>query len=112
VQCAQAASTASNGVLARFWLWRFDRPDPEVALDNFWGKTESQIVADLQQASNTVIGIPSGPADVELAVDPYFPKTIPTVAEELRGRAVHPGGRNRLFLDGHASFFRDARTPR
>ena len=111
VQCAQSTSVSSNTATAHYWLWRFDRPDAEVALDNFWGKTETQILADLQAASNVVIGIPSAPVDVELAVDPYFPKTIPTVSEELRGRAVHPGGRNRLFLDGHVSFFRDARTP-
>jgi prepilin-type N-terminal cleavage/methylation domain-containing protein/prepilin-type processing-associated H-X9-DG protein len=112
VQCTQSTSFDSNSAMARFWLWRFDRPDAEVALDNFWGKTESQILADLQEASNMVIGIPSGLADVELAVDAYFPKTIPSVSEELRGRAVHPGGRNRLFLDGHASYLRDARTPK
>jgi len=112
VQCAQSASVSSNAPLVRYWLWRFDRPDADVALDNFWGKSEGQIVADLQAAANPVIGNPDGPADVELAVDSYFPKTIPTVAEELKGRAVHPGGRNRLFLDGHVSFFRDARTPR
>jgi prepilin-type processing-associated H-X9-DG protein len=110
-QCAQSTSVSSNGPSAYYWLWRFDRPDTEVALDNFWGKSETQILADLQAAANPAIGIPSGSADVELAVDPYFPKTIPTVAEELRGRAVHPGGRNRLFLDGHVTFFRDARTP-
>jgi prepilin-type processing-associated H-X9-DG protein len=27
-------------------------------------------------------------------------------------RGAHPGGRNRLFLDGHTEFLKDARTPR
>ena len=54
--------------------------------------------------------MPDGPADPELGVDPYFPRTIPTVPAALRGRAVHFGGRNRLFLDGHVKFLRDART--
>ena len=53
---------------------------------------------------------PGGPAsDVELVVDPYFPKTIPTVPPELTGLAAHSRGRNRLMLDGHAEFVRDAR---
>jgi prepilin-type processing-associated H-X9-DG protein len=45
-----------------------------------------------------------------MVMDPYFPRTIPTVADDLKGRAVHMGGRNRLFLDGHAKWLRDART--
>jgi prepilin-type processing-associated H-X9-DG protein len=48
--------------------------------------------------------------EVELAVDPYFPNTIESLPAEVRGRALHPGGRNRLFLDGHAAFYRDPRT--
>jgi prepilin-type processing-associated H-X9-DG protein len=47
---------------------------------------------------------------VELMVDPYFPRTIGAVAPALRGRAVHRGGRNRLFLDGHIRWLRDIRT--
>jgi len=30
----------------------------------------------------------------------------------LLGRTIHPGGRNRLYLDGHARFTKDSRTPR
>jgi prepilin-type N-terminal cleavage/methylation domain-containing protein/prepilin-type processing-associated H-X9-DG protein len=112
VQCGQSTSLSSNAPVARYWLWRFDRPDTEVALDNFWGKSETQILADLQAAQNPTIGYPSGAAEIELAVDSYFPKTIPTVPEGLNGRAVHAGGRNRLFLDGHGTFFRDTRTPK
>jgi hypothetical protein len=32
------------------------------------------------------------------------------VAPELKGRAVHFGGRNRLFLDSHVKYLRDIRT--
>jgi len=110
-QCAQLAETTANAVTTHYWLWRFDNQNAVVPLDNFWGKSETQIVADLQAAANPAIGFPNGPSDVELAVDPYFPKTITTVEPALKGRAVHAGGRNRLFLDGHGEYFRDARTP-
>lgn len=96
--------------VSNYWMWRFDRPDEPVALDNFWGKTIDSAVSDLAAANNPTVGIPDGPADVELAVDPYFPKTIPSVEAGLKGKAVHAGGRNRLFLDSHAKFLRDART--
>jgi prepilin-type N-terminal cleavage/methylation domain-containing protein/prepilin-type processing-associated H-X9-DG protein len=109
-QCAQPISTETNAPLARYWLWRFDRIEQVVPLDNFWGKTDEESVADLRIANNPQAGIPNGPSDVELAVDPYFPKTIPSIPDPYRGRAVHPGGRNRLFLDGHATFLKDART--
>ncbi len=101
-----AAQTASS----RYWLWRFDHPDDPVAQDNFWGKTDDEAVRDLRDANNAQAGVPEGPADAELAVDPYFPRTIPTVAPVLKGRAVHMGGRNRLFLDGHVKYLRDVRT--
>jgi prepilin-type N-terminal cleavage/methylation domain-containing protein/prepilin-type processing-associated H-X9-DG protein len=103
-----AIQAEQNGV--RYWLWRFDRPDDPVPLDNFWGKSEVKALDDLQVANNPQAGVPSGVADVELAVDPYFPKTIPSVLVSLRGKAVHAGGRNRLFLDGHAKWLRDIRT--
>lgn len=109
-QCNQAISTETNAPVAQYWLWRFDRVTQEIPLDNFWGKTEEQAVADLRNANNPQVGIPNGAAEVELSVDPYFPKTIPTIPEPYKGRAVHPNGRNRLFLDGHVAFLRDART--
>jgi len=112
VQIVQRASESPDAAATRYWMWRFDRPDDPVAQDNFWGKREDQAVADLQAANNPAAGVPTGPTEVELAVDGYFPGTIPSVDASLRGRAVHPGGRNRLFLDGHAAFFRDARTSR
>jgi len=48
---------------------------------------------------------------IELVVDPYFPKTVPTVPSGMSGRTIHAGGRNRILLDGHAQFLKDARTP-
>ncbi len=80
-------------------------------LEDFWGKSESQAVADLQTANDATVGPISGPVDVELVVDPYFPKTVPTVAPELKGRTIHAGGRCRVFLDGHTQFIKDSRTP-
>lgn len=94
---------------AGYWLWRFDREIDPVALDNFWGKTTEGAVVDLRAAGNPVAGQPLGPSEVELAVDPYFPNSIPGVPPELSGRAPHPGGRNRLMLDLSAAFWRDSR---
>ncbi len=109
-QCNQAISTETNAPIAQYWLWRFDHIDVDIPLDNFWGKTSEQCVTDLRAANNPQAGVPNGASDVELAVDPYFPKTIASLPDDIRGRAVHPNGRNRLFLDGHVSFLRDART--
>ena len=109
-QVLQTTSTAADAITTRYWLWRFDRPDFPIPLDNFWGKTELQAVDDLRAANNPTAGLPNGPADAEMAVDPYFPRTIPTIPAAIRGKGVHFGGRNRLFLDGHVKYFRDART--
>lgn len=109
-QAAQPLDATANPPMTRYWLWRFDRPDVPTPLDDFWGKTESQAVSDLQQANNPQAGNPDGVADVEVAVDPYFPATIPTVPATLKGVAVHMGGRNRLLLDWHVKYFRDIRT--
>jgi prepilin-type N-terminal cleavage/methylation domain-containing protein len=111
-QSVQAVSSQTNAPLTRYWLWRFDRPDDPVGLEDFWGKTEPQAVADLQAANDSNLGSITGPSDVELSVDTYFPLTIATVDPELRGRTTHPGGRNRVLLDGHAQYLKDARTPR
>ncbi|MBW3623509.1 MAG: DUF1559 domain-containing protein [Armatimonadetes bacterium] len=109
-QVAQRTSDAPDALTTYYWLWRFDRIGEEVSLDNFWGKTVDEAVADLRAADDRVIGKPDSAADVELAVDPYFPKTIQSVDEDLRGLAVHSGGRNRLFLDSHVKYLRDARV--
>jgi prepilin-type N-terminal cleavage/methylation domain-containing protein/prepilin-type processing-associated H-X9-DG protein len=95
--------------LVTYWLWRFDRTDDPVPLDNFWGKTVSRCVSDLSVSGNPTVGIVTGPVQVEMAVDPYFPSTIGSVPAELKGLAVHPKGRNRLFLDNHVAFEKDAR---
>jgi prepilin-type N-terminal cleavage/methylation domain-containing protein/prepilin-type processing-associated H-X9-DG protein len=115
VQSAQPLSAVSNAPVARYWLWRFDRTndigDP-LMIEDFWTKTIPQAVTDLQAANDPLVGYPNGPVDVELVVDPYFPSTAPTVSPDLLGRTIHPPGRNRLFLDGHVQFLKDAkRTP-
>jgi prepilin-type N-terminal cleavage/methylation domain-containing protein/prepilin-type processing-associated H-X9-DG protein len=110
IQVLQTTDTTPAAALTRYWLWRFDRPDNPIPLDDFWGKTEPQAISDLQKADDPTVGIPNGPADVELAVDPYFPDTIKTVTPSLRGKSAHFGGRNRLYLDGHVKFLRDYRT--
>ena len=109
-QCVQAWRSNDVTAVVTYWLWRFDRKDDPIPLDEFWGKTVTQCLADLREVTNNpVIGRPGGPAEVELAVDPYFPATIASLPPELRGRAVHRKGRNRLFLDMHAQFERDSR---
>lgn len=110
VQVEQPLGPTPPGEIANYWMWRFDRMDDPVPLDNFWGKNELQCVDDLRSANNPQAGIPNGTSDVELAVDPYFPRTIPSVEAALRGKAVHFGGRNRLFLDNHVRFLKDPRT--
>jgi prepilin-type N-terminal cleavage/methylation domain-containing protein/prepilin-type processing-associated H-X9-DG protein len=110
-QASQFAGTDTNSATVCYWMWRFDRPDDPVPLDNFWGRTEAECVSSLRAANSPQTGQPGGAPDVELTVDVYFPNTIPSVPPELKGRAAHPGGRNRLMLDGHIEYVRDARTP-
>lgn len=92
-----------------YWMWRFDRPDNVIPLDNLWGKTDDAAVSDLNLSGNATVGQPQSLAEVELAVDPYFPKTIHTVTSDLKGFNAHSGGRNRLFLDIHVRWLRDVR---
>ncbi|MGI8924460.1 MAG: type II secretion system protein [Fimbriimonadales bacterium] len=96
--------------ITRYWMWRFDRTDEPVPLDNFWGKTPQTCLEDLQHSGNQQVGNPEGLAEVELIVDPYYPRTIPSVPDELKGKSAHTGGRNRLFLDLHVKWMRDIRT--
>lgn len=105
----QAGGAGAEAAQSSYWMWRFDRLDEPVPLDVFWGKTRSQAVVDLGQSGNPQVGTVHGPGDVELVTDVYFPATAPGVEEGLRGRAPHPGGRHRLFLDGRAVWFRDRR---
>lgn len=95
---------------ANYWLWRFDRGGNTVVLDNLWGKSPEQALADLQAAANPQVGNPQSVSEVELMVNAYFPRTIPTVEARLRGLTPYFGGRNRLFLDLSARWLRDIRT--
>ena len=99
-----------EGHLATYWMWRFDRIDAVIPLDNFWGKTFDQAVSDLAVSGNPTVGNPEGVADVELVTEPYFPNTIAAVPANLKGKTAHFDGRNRLFLDGHVKFQKDHRT--
>ncbi len=110
VQVEQTTSLAAPLSITNYWMWRFDRMEYPAPLDNFWGKTYEQAIHDLVLANNPQAGIPQGIADLELAVDVYFPKTIPSVPAELKGKSVHAGGRNRLFVDSHVKWLRDPRT--
>lgn len=108
-QVLQATDVIQDPPEARYWMWRFDRIDDPVPLDNFWGKTVDRAVEDLFAANNPQAGKPEGPSQTELAVDPYFPKTILSVPASQKGLSVHFGGRNRLFLDMHVRHLRDKR---
>ena len=112
-QAIQVLQTiSSNGIRQStgFWLWRFDRADAVVPLDNFWNKTPESALEDYRSSLlNSATPPPDGLSGVELAVDPYFPRTIPSVSPALSGQSAHRGGRNRLMLDGSAAWFRDNR---
>lgn len=108
-QVWQPVCPATNALRAGYWMWRFDRPDEPIAADNFWGKARLQAVTDLARAANPQVGPVAGPTEVEFVTDAYFPATAAGVDEERRGRSPHPRGRNRLYLDGHTSWWRDAR---
>lgn len=105
----QATGPETNAGRVSYWMWRFDRADDPVPLDNFWAKTRAQAVSDLAAANNPMVGAVSSPAEVEFVTDVYFPATAPGVEETLTGRAPHPRGRNRLYLDGRVAWWRDAR---
>ncbi len=109
VQVSQPITAGVDAPTSRYWMWRFDRPDDPVPLDNFWGKTTDQAIIDLDTANNPQAGRPLGESDTELLVDPYFPRTIPSVSSSLKGVSVHMGGRNRLFLDLHVHYLKDNR---
>lgn len=111
IQAHQASGpTTNDAALVTYWMWRFDRADDPIPADNFWGKSVTEAVVQLGAANNPTVGLPNGPGEVELIVDPYFPNTIAALPEEIRGWSAHLGGRNRLLLDCHVEHFRDART--
>ena len=111
VQAHQLGGFDSNTApTVNYWMWRFDQTEDPVPLDNFWGKPDEQCAPDLREANNRFIGSPVGPIEVELMVDPYFPNTIGSLPNDIRGWSAHLGGRNRLMLDGHVEHFKDKRT--
>ncbi len=112
IQSAQPISTNTNAAVCRYWMWRFDRTNDPVDLEDFWGKTTGQALADLQSTNDPTLGTIQGVNDMELVVDPYYPSTIPSVLPALSGSTIHRGGRNRSYLDGHAIYYKDSRTPR
>ena len=105
----QASGPETNAVHVGYWMWRFDRFDDPVPLDDFWGKTRTTALADLMIATNATVGMVNSAADVEFVTDVYFPSTVSGLADDVRGRAAHPRGRNRLYLDGHVGWWRDDR---
>ena len=120
-QVEQATNAAANAPITRYWMWRFDRngdPSNPLLLKECWAKTDIQCANDLNiyhtvdpaGMNDKTIDDTQGVADVEVAVDPYFPDSIAAVPANLKGKTAHFGGRNRLLLDGHAKFFRDYRT--
>lgn len=109
-QSVQSTFPGESQCRVGYWFWRFDRTNDPVRLDNFWGKTPQQAVRDLQRANNPFIKFPYGVSDIELGVDPYFPGTVASLPDDLRGIAVHAGGHNQLALDGRAEFIRDTRV--
>ncbi|HYG21700.1 MAG TPA: type II secretion system protein [Verrucomicrobiae bacterium] len=111
-QAVQHVHSASNAPTVRYWMWRFDRIDDPIPDDNFWGRSEHDAFMRVKDAGNPTVGIPNGPSEVELTVDVYFPAPIPAVPASMKGRSAHAGGRNRLMLDGHVQWLKDARTPR
>jgi len=111
----RVAETTPDGLTTRYWMWRFDRPDFSKPSE-CWGKLPQQCADDIAVWNSPVVHdttinplVPQSEADLELAVDPYFPITSPAPAS-MKGLAVHFGGRNRAFFDGHVKYLRDART--
>lgn len=109
-QVRQWGGTDTNrSVEVTYWMWRFDRPDDPVPADNFWGRTVQESLVGWLISGNPLVVPGGGLSELELVVDPYFPATIPAIPEPVRGRAAHPGFRNRLLMDGHADRVRDRR---
>jgi hypothetical protein len=86
-------------------MWRFDRATEPVEQDNFWGKSPDQAAVDYGASVGQELGV----AQVELAVDPYFPRTAKNVDPALAGKAAHRGGFTRLHLDSHVKWVKDSR---
>ena len=99
-QVRQFGGTNTNSApVVGYWMWRFDRSDDPVPLDNFWGKSVAEAVFQWQRSGNPGTETIGGPAEVELVVDSYFPNTIGDLTSDIRGWSAHSGGRNRLLLE-------------
>lgn len=107
----QTGAFTTPAITVRYWMWRFDRPDEPIPPDNFWGRDIENCISSLRLANNPNAPPPASASEVELTVDVYFPSTILSLPQEIRGRTPHIGGRNRMMLDGSARFYRDKRTP-
>jgi len=108
----QATSSAANAPYTNYWMWPFEGVAP--SCKDFWGKTDTQAVNNMLTPGCSLIGrtVPTGVSDTQLAVDPYFPSTsltVPVQPATMAGLAVHFGGYNQLYLDGHVKWTRDAR---
>ena len=120
VRVKETQSGLANGLTTRYWMWRFDRHEDPFKLTDCWGKSTAGCISDIDtqntgpQPEITIYPlVPQSEADLELAVDPYVPKcaTSPcSTPASLQGQAVHFGGRNRAFFDGHVKYLRDVRT--
>ncbi len=115
----QRVKETLNGFTTRYWMWRFDRNEiPPGKPTDCWGKTTASCLSDIDAWNSPVVQektidppVPQSEADLELAVDPYIPITAPaSTPAGLKGLAVHFGGRNRAFFDGHVKYLRDVRT--
>ncbi len=102
--------TTAGKVASTYWMWRFDQIGDPITTDNLWGKSEVQAIADLQASAGPTIPFPTGVSEIAMVWDPYFPRTIPTTPAAVRGKAVHVGGVNILYLDWHAKFNKDRRV--
>ena len=110
IRVNQLSAPEPEGIKVNYWMWGFDRPNDPIGLDSLWGKTPDQAVADYQTAANPLSGIPTGVSDLELMVNPYFPRTIASIPAGIRGKSTYFGGRNKLFVGLNAKWVRDPRT--
>lgn len=100
---------SDDGRVAEFWMWRFDRIEDPIPLDNFWGKTPFQALEDIRRENSPWIPRADGLSDLELAVNVYFPAGNPQVPQSLQGRSAYPGGRATLYMDNSARWVPDRR---
>ena len=116
----QRVKETQGGLTTRYWMWRFDRNEnPPIKPTNCWGKSTQTCISDIDTYNTPVVQektidppVPQSEAELELAVDPYIPNTAASgaIPANLKGAAIHMGGRNRAFFDGHVKYLRDIRT--